>query len=87
MNAVVRSILALTLGSGTLSAAADTLRCGTHLVDIGESELDLLQECGEPAAKSGNRWFYDRGETRLRVIVEVVNGKITNITSDREENL
>lgn len=67
------------------STFADTLRCGTALVAIGDSEPELLQKCGPPTAQDGNRWFYDRGDTALPMIVEVGSGKVLNITSSMEE--
>ena len=41
------------------------MRCGSNLVSVGDSELDVLNNCGEPASKDGDRWAYDQGEGTL----------------------
>ncbi|MCE0464740.1 MULTISPECIES: DUF2845 domain-containing protein [Pseudomonas] len=31
--------------------AADTLRCGSQLISVGDRSSEVLQKCGEPAAR------------------------------------
>jgi len=38
------------LAAGTASAA-DTLRCGSQLISVGDRSSEVLQKCGEPAAR------------------------------------
>ena len=43
--------LSLTLLSAAGAAQADTLRCGSQLISIGARSFEVLQKCGEPAAR------------------------------------
>ncbi|HBX56565.1 MAG TPA: hypothetical protein DEH10_14455 [Pseudomonas sp.] len=40
---------ALTLSCGSALAQADTLRCGSQLVSVGDRSFEVQQKCGEPA--------------------------------------
>lgn len=33
------------------ATAADTLRCGSQLISVGDRSSEVLQKCGEPAAR------------------------------------
>lgn len=72
---------------GTLAmhqACADSLRCGTHLVDVGDSEDELLDRCGEPSTREGNRWVYERpGE--LKMIIRVGERVVQSIHTESSE--
>ena len=56
-------IVLLLIFSGVISAAQDTLRCGSKIVKTGMSMDEVLKFCGEPSSKeieehdvrSGNR--------------------------------
>jgi hypothetical protein len=85
MSPISRAILACGLFLTVPLTFADALRCGTALVAIGDSELTLLQQCGEPTAKDGNRWFYDTDDGQFPMIVEVGDGQVLNITTSMEE--
>ena len=61
----------------TSTASALDMRCGPNLVDQGDSEYTVLRKCGEPSAFIGNRWIYDRGDTRLVVIVHFNEGFVS----------
>jgi len=52
----------------------DSLRCGTHLAQVGESQLEVLHQCGQPSAEGSypyyghsgydgtvTKWTYNRG--------------------------
>ncbi|NIO40866.1 MAG: DUF2845 domain-containing protein [Burkholderiales bacterium] len=58
------------------------MRCGTRLVEIGDTEYQVLQKCGPPTYKQGNQWIYDRGPGRFMNIVVFGLGKVLSI---REE--
>lgn len=64
---------------------ADTFRCDTRLVDVGDSEYDLLDWCGEPGARDGSMWIYDRGPEKLKIIVKVGEGKVQSIQTESGE--
>ena len=42
--------LALALAAGQ-AAAADTLRCGSQLISVGDRSSEVLQKCGQPVAR------------------------------------
>lgn len=42
--------LTLTMGVSQVSAA-DTLRCGSQLVSVGDRAGEVLQKCGEPVSR------------------------------------
>jgi hypothetical protein len=42
--------LGLLLAAGHASAAT-TLRCGSHLVSVGDRSSEVLRKCGEPTAR------------------------------------
>ncbi|VVQ13673.1 hypothetical protein PS918_05636 [Pseudomonas fluorescens] len=47
-----RLLLALALAMAASQAwAADTLRCGSQLVSVGDRSSEVLQKCGEPASR------------------------------------
>lgn len=33
------------------ASAADTLRCGSQLISVGDRSSEVLQKCGQPAAR------------------------------------
>jgi hypothetical protein len=35
---------------GAAGAAADTMRCGTDVVSRGDTQIELIEECGQPDA-------------------------------------
>ena len=83
-----RATTFLMLLLGTLAmhqACADSLRCGTKLVDVGDSVYELLDRCGEPSAREGNRWIYDRGPEKLKMIVRVGEGVVQSIHTESSE--
>jgi hypothetical protein len=83
-----RAITFLVFLLGTLAihqACADSLRCGTKLVDVGDSVYELLEKCGEPSAREGNRWIYDRGPEKLKMIVRVGEGVVRSIHTESSE--
>ncbi|HLA31412.1 MAG TPA: DUF2845 domain-containing protein [Pseudomonas sp.] len=42
-------LLTLLLSGAASLAQADTLRCGSQLVSVGDRSFEVLQKCGEPA--------------------------------------
>lgn len=47
--ALLRTLAAAILALAAGEAAADSLRCGTGIVQVGDSKLDLSARCGRPA--------------------------------------
>ena len=48
MKHIYSACLTLILGGLASLAQADTLRCGSQLVSIGDRSFEVLQKCGEP---------------------------------------
>lgn len=47
-----RRLLVLALATAAGQAwAADTLRCGSQLVSVGDRSSEVLQKCGEPVSR------------------------------------
>ncbi|MCX7079414.1 MAG: DUF2845 domain-containing protein, partial [Pseudomonas sp.] len=47
-----RFLLSLALAVAASQAqAADTLRCGSQLISVGDRSGEVLQKCGEPASR------------------------------------
>jgi hypothetical protein len=83
---LVTTFLMLLLGTLAMNQArADNFRCDTRLVDVGASEYDLLEWCGEPSARDGSMWIYDRGPEKLKIIVKVGEGKVQSIQTETGE--
>lgn len=52
--------------------AADSFRCGTHVISEGLPKRKVLQYCGQPTEKRDNdmTWVYDWGPERRVMIVK-----------------
>ncbi|NMZ83114.1 DUF2845 domain-containing protein [Pseudomonas mandelii] len=50
---MIRQVLiSLTLAlAASQASAADTLRCGSQLVSVGDRSSEVLQKCGEPVGR------------------------------------
>lgn len=58
-------VLSFTLAvAASHAAAAETLRCGSQLVSVGDRSSEVLQKCGEPASRDvlGYKRSADRRE-------------------------
>ena len=53
LSLVAAIIIFLPLGAraDTMSEDLDSLRCGNHLVQIGETQLQVFHQCGFPDVK------------------------------------
>lgn len=48
---VVPLFLAASAGYSSALEAVDSMRCGSKLVQVGDSKVDILAKCGEPALR------------------------------------
>ena len=72
--------LALLCGGWTVAYADMGFRCGTHLVEIGAPEAELLEHCGPPTSRKGSVLIYDRGPEEDTVHVHLgADGNINRI--------
>jgi len=49
-NVLIGLALAMAMAASQASAA-DTLRCGSQLVSVGDRSSEVLQKCGEPVSR------------------------------------
>ena len=59
-----------------ITVLADGMRCGNSLVEIGDTEYEVIRKCGQPSYKNANQWIYDRGPGRFIKILNFGNGKL-----------
>jgi hypothetical protein len=66
MNMQTHFLLSLALAVAASQAqAADTLRCGSQLISVGDRSGEVLQKCGEPASRDS--LGYKRSANRREV--------------------
>ena len=69
----------------TSAGRADSLRCGTRLVEVGDNAETLFETCGSPIYRvmahyvGGETWYYDRGSSQFTTKVVILGGKIIAI--------
>ena len=46
------------------ATSVHAMRCGTHLIGAGErsgnGKYEVLKKCGEPKARDGDSWIYEK---------------------------
>jgi hypothetical protein len=52
------SCVGAALADALSSDSANTMTCGTNFISVGDSEDAVLNQCGEPSLKEGDRWTY-----------------------------
>ena len=64
-------------------ALADSMRCGTHIISSGglhgPGKYELLKKCGQPTARSGDTWIYERPGGVKYVVVFDASGYVARI--------
>ena len=83
MKYMTKTIVAAILFTMAIdSAMARSLRCGTHIISTGQRSspgmYEVLKRCGEPKARYGNTWIYERGSVTY-VLTFSSNGQINLI--------
>jgi hypothetical protein len=79
------SLIAL-LSLSTSTFASGGFRCGSHLIDAGDSREDVLEHCGEPTTRSGYTWIYERGESQFAILVHFEPDGTVNRIEDSPEH-
>lgn len=59
------------------------MRCGTYVVQPGETIPSLLSKCGRPDIIEDNMWIY-KLQGKFTRIVKVRHGRVWNISKGRE---
>jgi len=64
-------------------ALADSMRCGRHIISSGglhgPGKYEVLKKCGEPTARSGDTWIYDKPGGVKYVVVFDASGYLARI--------
>lgn len=67
----------------TDAALAGAIRCGNYLIEdstrTAPGKYEILKKCGQPTAKVGNAWVYDRGGSK-RVVHFNDSGRVDRIS-------
>ena len=81
-------LLLLTVMCLHQQVAAQSLRCGTALIQVGDSKLKVMRRCGEPMYKdviSGDldskveQWVYQRGSREFPMVLTIRGQKVIRI--------
>lgn len=80
---IVASVILLSTLLMELALAADSIRCGTHIISAGgrhgPGKYEVLKKCGEPTARSGDTWVYEQHGGVRRVVVFDASGNLARI--------
>jgi hypothetical protein len=87
MKVITVRILLVALLSGTGMAGADelsadstdTMSCGSNFVSVGDPEDAVLNTCGEPSFRDGNRWTYSDTQGSFIYELSFGGGRILSI--------
>lgn len=76
--------MALFLVAGFMqTASAGSMRCGTHIISSGQNnspgQYEVLKRCGEPDARQGDTWIYEKSSSVTKQIRFDRNGRILEI--------
>ena len=52
------SSVSLSVADELSTDSANTMTCGTNFISVGDTEDAVLNTCGEPSFREGNRWTY-----------------------------
>ena len=86
---IIWVILLTMLGSGMPIFAAEetaSMMCDEGVVNIGNSDADVLDTCGQPDHQSNNEWVYDFGPSQPRYTVIFNDGKVVRILESEQSN-
>ena len=76
MAGVFIFIAAVLGGVPSLADDMDGLRCGGALIQVGDSEFKVLQECGKPTLVDRGQWVYDMGSMEPKRVIWIQDGYV-----------
>ena len=63
--------------------ASGSMRCGTHIITASKRDspgkYEVLKRCGEPKARYGDTWVYEKSSSVSKVIRFTSDGQIKSI--------
>ncbi len=64
-------------------ALANSMRCGTHIITASMRDspgmYEVLKRCGEPKARYGDTWVYEKSSSVSKVVRFTSDGQIKSI--------
>lgn len=81
MNRLSIITLALTAGLLSVSAQADTLRCGSNLVSLGDRPFEVERKCGAPVHRDPIGYTLGSYDRREYMIEEWIYGPSNGMLS------
>ena len=75
------TFLAMVLGGGnSLYAAEETssMMCDRGMVNIGDTDVDVRDNCGQPDTRGANQWVYEMSPTQTYTVI-FEDGKVVRI--------
>jgi len=79
LKTYITLFVVVTLAALFSNAAA--MRCGTNLVEPGDSLYEVAVKCGNPTFVEQNRWHYDWGSHTFIKILYFTNGQLRAIAN------
>jgi len=52
-------ILAVLIAAPVSAASLSSVMCGSHIIKLGDSQLDVQEKCGSPSYTVGDSWVYE----------------------------
>ncbi|MBT8368815.1 MAG: DUF2845 domain-containing protein [Deltaproteobacteria bacterium] len=75
------TFLVMALGNPGFILAAEetsTMMCDGGVVNIGDTDVDVRDNCGEPDTQGASQWMYDFGPSQTFTVI-FKNGKVARI--------
>lgn len=74
--AVIVSLFAVT-------ASAESMRCGSQVITEGTTKFEVIEHCGEPDHKEGNRWYHKHGGQNSVYVVHFEGDSVSILKKER----
>jgi hypothetical protein len=79
MSLLVAGILMFSALPVVSAEIVNVIQCGSELIEVGDPQSKVLDNCGEPSYTVGNKWFYNRGPTKFDVIIYFDGGEVSDL--------
>jgi len=86
MKSLKRIVLYLSVLVAAIAGPAlgEQLRCGTEIIEHGDTEAKVLEACGEPTSREAGTWYYSSPNELTREIT-FVDGEVRIIKVGEQE--
>lgn len=94
MNLLYRILFCATLSVSFSSQSAadelstnsvDTMTCGTNFISVGSTMDAVLENCGEPSFREGDRWTYSNVQGSFVYMLTFGGGNVLSIDTRAAE--